>query len=47
MFLESKGELILRKHLPPAPESRLCTWVGYLGSMSESVEEFIEAARGR
>ena len=47
VFVESKGELILRKQLQPPPESRLRTWVGYLGSMSESVDEFIEAARGR
>lgn len=47
VFLEAKGELILRKEQPPAAESRLRTWVGHLGSMSESVDEFIEDARGR
>ena len=47
VFLESKGELILRKKQTPAAESRLRTWVGHLSGMSESVDEFIEDARGR
>lgn len=47
VFLESKGELILRKKQPPAAESRLRTWIGHLGSMRESVDEFIEDVRGR
>ena len=46
VFLESKGELILRKK-QPAAESRLRTWIGHLGSMRESVDEFIEDVRGR
>ena len=47
VFLESKGELILRKKQPPAVESRLRRWIGHLGSMRESVDEFIEDVRGR
>ncbi len=47
VFLESRGELILRKKQTPAAESRLRKWIGHLSSMSESVDEFIEDVRGR
>ena len=47
VFLESKGELILRKKQPPVAEPRLRTWIGHLGGMRESVDEFIEDVRGR
>ena len=44
-FIESRGDLILRKARPPAVRSGLRNWVGRL-SMPESVDEFIDDIRG-
>lgn len=44
-FIESRGDLILRKARPPAVQSGLRRWVGRL-SMPESVDEFIDDIRG-
>ena len=45
-FFESRGELILRKARPAAVESGIRKWVGRLGEMPESVDEFIDDIRG-
>ena len=44
-FIESRGDLILRKARPAAVPSGLRKWVGRL-SMPESVDEFIDDIRG-
>ena len=44
-FIESRGDLILRKARPPEGRSGLRKWVGRL-SMPESVDEFIDDIRG-
>lgn len=46
-FVESRGELILRKARPAAVESGIRKWVGRLGGMAESVDEFIDDIRGQ
>ena len=46
-FLESGGELVLRKKRAPAAELGIRRWIGRIGPMPESVDEFIEDLRGR
>ena len=45
MFIESRGDLILRKARAAAVQTGLRKWVGRL-SMPESVDEFIDDIRG-
>ncbi len=45
-FIESRGELILRKTRAAAVESGIRKWVGRLERMPESVDEFIDDVRG-
>ena len=46
-FLESGGELVLRKRQAPAAEHGIRRWIGRIGRMPESVDEFIDDIRGR
>ena len=46
-FLESGGELVLRKKRPPAAEHGIRRWIGRIERMPESVDEFIDDLRGR
>ncbi len=45
-FVESRGELILRKARGPAVASGIRKWVGRIERMPESVDEFIDDIRG-
>ena len=44
-FVQSRGELILRKKRVTV-DSGIRKWVGRLGRMPESVDEFIDDVRG-
>ncbi len=44
-FVQSRGELILRKKRATV-DSGIRKWVGRLGRMPESVDEFIDDVRG-
>ncbi len=46
-FLESGGELVLRKKPAPTAKHGLRRWIGRIGRMPESVDEFIDDLRGR
>jgi AbrB family looped-hinge helix DNA binding protein len=46
-FLESGGELVLRKQRAPEGEHGIRRWIGRIGRMPESVDEFIDDLRGR
>ena len=46
-FLESGGELVMRKKRAPAVELGIRRWIGRIGRMPESVDEFIDDLRGR
>ena len=45
-FVESRGELILRKQPSPKLEHGFRKWIGRIGQMPESVDEFLDDARG-
>ena len=47
VFLESGGELVLRKSRASAVEHGIRRWIGRIGRMPESVDEFIDDIRGR
>ena len=46
-FLESGGELVLRKKRAATMEHGIRRWIGRIGHMPESVDEFIDDIRGR
>ena len=46
VFVESKGDLVMRKARGPAAGSGIRKWVGRLQRMPESVDEFIDDIRG-
>ena len=46
IFVESRGELILRKRRSPKLEQGFRKWIGRIGQMPESVDEFLDALRG-
>lgn len=45
-FVESRGELVLRKKGAAPAESGIREWVGRLERMPERVDEFIDVVRG-
>ena len=46
-FLESRGEIVLRKKQPAPPvEHGIRKWIGRVREMPESVDEFIDDLRG-
>ena len=45
-FVESRGELILRKKQGPKLETGFRGWIGRIGRMPESVDEFLDDVRG-
>lgn len=46
LFVESRGELILRKRQAPKLEHGFRKWIGRIGRMPESVDEFLDDVRG-